>query len=139
MLVCPSIFDTVSIGTPFVRAIVVANVCLATCKLIFFSIPQVFATFFNRRLYVTISGTGSTFSDCWLFAYFSKINCGTFNSEILNSTSEKLLNLQSCQTENVRIGKPCETAKQENILCLFDFLAVNPHNNHSFHLLFTAC
>jgi hypothetical protein len=33
MFVCPSIFDAVSMGTPFVRAIVVANVCLATCEL----------------------------------------------------------------------------------------------------------
>ena len=29
ILLCPSILETVSIGTPFVNVIVVANVCLA--------------------------------------------------------------------------------------------------------------
>lgn len=32
MFVCPSIFDTVSIGTPFASVVVVANVCRARCK-----------------------------------------------------------------------------------------------------------
>ena len=30
MFVCPSIFDTVSIGTPFASVVVVANVCRLT-------------------------------------------------------------------------------------------------------------
>lgn len=34
MFVCPSIFDTVSIGTPFESVVVVAKVCLARWKVI---------------------------------------------------------------------------------------------------------
>lgn len=32
MFVCPSILDTVSMGTPFANVVVVAKVCLARCK-----------------------------------------------------------------------------------------------------------
>ncbi|MDR2825102.1 MAG: hypothetical protein LBB41_07895 [Prevotellaceae bacterium] len=91
-----------------------------------FLYPTNFRNFFQPNIIHSYIGTGNTFSDCWLLAYFSKINCKMFNSGILYSTSvfchlplihtfsvERLLNLLSCQAENIGVGKPCETAKTE--------------------------